>query len=81
MLAGQFLVGGEGVVHQDIPAIALGRVFLFVDHGIAATFLQGGGGKLIAVKRRALQGKEDGPLRAVAAVGGELLPALQIETV
>ena len=81
MLPCQFLIGGQRVIDQDIPAVALGDIFLFVHHGIGTTFLQGIGGKLVSIKRSSFQGEEDGTLRTVAAVGGELLSALQIKMV
>ena len=46
----QFLIGGQRVIDQDIPAVALGNIFLFIHHGIGTTFLQGIGGKLVSIK-------------------------------
>lgn len=70
MLAGQLLEGHKGIVDKDIAAIAVDSIFLLVDNGVVAAFLQGHGSKLVAVERRTFQGDEDTALGTVAAVGG-----------
>ena len=70
VLAGEFLEGGEAVVHEDVTPVALLGILLFVHNHIGAAFLQSHAGKLVAVKRGTLQGEEDAALGTIAAVGG-----------
>lgn len=63
------LEGGEAIVHEDVPLVALHTIFLLVDNGVAAAFLQGSGSKLVTVERGAFERDEDTAFGAVAAVG------------
>ena len=69
MFACQFLVGDECVIDENVTPVIRLCVFLFVNDGIAAAFLQGCFCKPVAVERCPFQGDEDTSLRAVAAVG------------
>jgi hypothetical protein len=42
-----------------------------IDNCIGAAFLQGCGGKLVAIEGLSFEGEEDGALGTVAAVGGD----------
>ena len=70
MLTGQFLEGDETILYKDDSLIALLGILFFVYYCIGTAFLQGHGGKLVAVERGTLQSQEDTALRTVAAVGG-----------
>ena len=54
MLTGQFLEGGETILYKDESLIALLGILFFVYYCIGTAFLQGHGGKLVAVERGTL---------------------------
>ena len=70
VLTGEFLEGGEAIFYEDIALIALLGILLFVNNHIGTAFLQSHVGKLVAIKRCALQSQEDAALWTVAAIGG-----------
>ncbi len=72
MLPCQLLIGGEAVIDKDEAFVVLLSVFLLINNGITASFLECALGEFVSVERRTFQRDEDTSLRAVAAVGGHL---------
>ena len=70
MLTGEFLEGGEAVLYEDVALVALLGILFFIYNHIGTAFLQSHVGKLVAIKRCALQSQEDAALWAVAAISG-----------
>ena len=70
MLTGEFLEGGEAVLYEDVALVAFLGILFFINNHIGTAFLQSHVGKLVAIKRCALQSQEDAALWAVAAVSG-----------
>ena len=63
--------GGEHILGQDEAWVGGVGMLRFIDNGIGAAFLQGCGGKLVAIEGLSFEGEEDGALGTVAAVGSD----------
>ena len=77
MFAGQLLQGRQAVFHKDIPLVASHQILWLIDNGVCTTLFDGLRSESVAVECVALEGEENRPVGAVAAVGGHLRVLLE----
>ena len=70
MVGGQRLKCRQDIIDHDVAVIVRRHHAGIIDHRDGRPRFQGFGGKLVAIERIALQGKEHTPLRAATTVGG-----------